>query len=256
MTVHSALTDPEIHEPKGASTALSGQTYVSNGAGSGSFDYPALQGQSGASINEVPISDGAGGVGFALPFITRPGWKDMIMPFYSASAGPALSTPGWVKVRDDGAGSTGVYQRGFDDTVEEELFATFHVDHDYKVGTAWYPHVHWMPLSTGVGVVRWGIEWTYAVRDDVTPAVFGVTQFTYLEQAGCGTANTHQVIEVADPGITLANCEPDTLIMCRIFRDATHVNDTYVGDAIGLFLDAHYQIDRNATLNKAPDFYA
>lgn len=36
---HNVITDPEIHEPKGASTASSGQVYVSNGAGSGSWRY-------------------------------------------------------------------------------------------------------------------------------------------------------------------------------------------------------------------------
>lgn len=38
MTVaHSALTGTDLHEPKGAATAVSGSTYVSNGSGSGSF---------------------------------------------------------------------------------------------------------------------------------------------------------------------------------------------------------------------------
>lgn len=36
-TEHNTITDPEIHEPKGASTALAGQVYVSNGAASGSW---------------------------------------------------------------------------------------------------------------------------------------------------------------------------------------------------------------------------
>lgn len=34
---HRNLTDPQIHEPKGASTATTGQIWVSNGQGSGSF---------------------------------------------------------------------------------------------------------------------------------------------------------------------------------------------------------------------------
>jgi hypothetical protein len=32
---HNSLTDPFLHEPKGASTALAGQVYIANGAGSG-----------------------------------------------------------------------------------------------------------------------------------------------------------------------------------------------------------------------------
>lgn len=38
---HSALTDPNLHEPKGASTAASGKVYVANGSGSGTWQYIA-----------------------------------------------------------------------------------------------------------------------------------------------------------------------------------------------------------------------
>lgn len=251
---HKTLLDPEVHEPKGVTTAADGTVYVADGLGSGDWEAAKLAGQVGASVEEVPVSDGAGGVTWDFAYRLRDGWRDMIMPFTAATA-PALNAPGFIKVRDDGAGSTGVYGYGFDDSAEENLFITFHIDHDFKVGSAFYPHIHWAPLSSGVGVVRWGIEWTFAPRT-ATPSALPVTTYTYLEQAGCGTPYAHQVIEVADPGITLPGCEPDTLIMARVFRDATHANDTYVGDAVGLFLDAHYQVDRFATPNKAPDFYS
>lgn len=35
---HNALTDPELHEPKGVASATSGQVYVADGAGSGDWD--------------------------------------------------------------------------------------------------------------------------------------------------------------------------------------------------------------------------
>jgi hypothetical protein len=38
---HSALTDPNLHEPKGVSTAAAGKVYVANGSGSGVWQYPA-----------------------------------------------------------------------------------------------------------------------------------------------------------------------------------------------------------------------
>jgi len=34
---HNSLTDPELHEPKGISTALAGQIYVADGSGSGDW---------------------------------------------------------------------------------------------------------------------------------------------------------------------------------------------------------------------------
>ena len=38
-TEHNTITDPEIHEPKGASSASAGQVYISDGAGSGDWRY-------------------------------------------------------------------------------------------------------------------------------------------------------------------------------------------------------------------------
>ena len=39
---HSSLTDPYLHEPKGVASALSGDVYMANGSGSGSWT-PAHQ---------------------------------------------------------------------------------------------------------------------------------------------------------------------------------------------------------------------
>ena len=50
---HSVLTDPNLHEPKGVSTALEGQVYRANGSGSGSWRFP-----SGNAFGELYISGG------------------------------------------------------------------------------------------------------------------------------------------------------------------------------------------------------
>lgn len=39
MAEHSTLTDPNLHEPKGISTASSNQVYIADGVGSGSWQY-------------------------------------------------------------------------------------------------------------------------------------------------------------------------------------------------------------------------
>ena len=41
MTIqHNTITDPDIHEPKGVAYATSGKVYISNGSGSGAWEYP------------------------------------------------------------------------------------------------------------------------------------------------------------------------------------------------------------------------
>jgi hypothetical protein len=51
---HSALTDPEVHEPKDITTADAGSVYVADGAGSGAWQQPA-----GHAYGELYISEGA-----------------------------------------------------------------------------------------------------------------------------------------------------------------------------------------------------
>lgn len=60
MTIqHKLITDPDIHEPKGVSAATANKVYVSNGTGSGTWQYP-LSGQSSALEGQVFESDGSG----------------------------------------------------------------------------------------------------------------------------------------------------------------------------------------------------
>ena len=51
---HSALTDPNIHEPKGITTAQEGQVYVADGSNSGDWLFP-----SGHAYGELYIAAGA-----------------------------------------------------------------------------------------------------------------------------------------------------------------------------------------------------
>lgn len=51
---HSALSDPNIHEPKGITTAQEGQVYVADGSNSGDWMFP-----SGHAYGELYISAGA-----------------------------------------------------------------------------------------------------------------------------------------------------------------------------------------------------
>lgn len=66
MTLHKDLTDPQLHEPKGASTATSGTVYVADGAGSGSFQaYPSASTSTRGIVfqaaTDADITDSTGG---------------------------------------------------------------------------------------------------------------------------------------------------------------------------------------------------
>lgn len=136
-----------------------------------------------------------------------------------------------------------------------EVSATFHIDHDYALGTNLYLHAHWSVTGTGIGTARWGFE--YSVAKGHQQQGFSAPVTVYVEQTTTGTAYMHYVAEVSDGdainGVTY-DIEPDTLIIVRCFRDGGHVNDTLAADAFGLCLDLHYQADKNTTPYKRPDF--
>jgi len=135
-----------------------------------------------------------------------------------------------------------------------EAFASFHIDHDYKPGTALYPHIHWAPSSAATGTTRWGVEYTYAKGHG--QMAFGATTTIYVEQAADGTAYKHYVAEVSDANaVPGTNIETDGILLCRFFRDGAHVNDTLEDDVFVFCVDLHYQCSQYATPNKAPNFF-
>ncbi len=72
MPEHSVITDPNIHEPKGISTALANEVYSANGAGTGSWNKIYTQ-----------------------------GWEDIA----DAGAAQNLTSGAWVDLQNDGTGA-------------------------------------------------------------------------------------------------------------------------------------------------------
>ena len=174
------------------------------------------------------------------------GWSDYLSSI-SAAKVAGTNPPTWSNYRN------GLFAYEFSATKLEEVWMNFHINHDFKLGSAIFPHVHWSPNTTGTGTVRWGIE--YTISKGHQQSVFGATTIVYVEQTmGAANQYSHQIAEVST-GISSAELEVDSVVMMRVFRDASHVNDTFTTAVFGLFVDLHVQVDRTSTLNKAPNFY-
>lgn len=179
------------------------------------------------------------------------GWNDYIIGA-NGSKQTNQDDPTWKEI-----GTSGVWGWHFSPTADNRIVLPlpYHPNHDYKTDSPIFPHIHWEPTSTDAGVVRWGVTFRYAVRNDETPAVFQTTTF-YIEQAASGTSNTHQVAEVAEPGVLGGGALAiDSVSYIVLFRDADHANDTYPGEAVPSCCDIHYQCGQHATPSRAPDFF-
>ena len=176
---------------------------------------------------------------------TKQGWRDNVIEMTTRN-GP--TEPQMAPFRG------GIYLLGFDKLTMMEVFGNFHIDHDYAMGTALYPHIHWTTDSTLIGTVRWGIEYTIAKGHQ--QAAFPTTTTVYVEQTTTGTPYMHYIAEVSDgDAIPGTGIEPDTFILVRVFRDASHVNDTYDDQVFGIALDMHYQVAQASTPFKSPNFF-
>ena len=180
---------------------------------------------------------------------TKDGWADIVSEFYTRG-GPA--SPGVSQFIG------GIYLLEFSPTDTLEAFANFHIPHAYKQNTMMYPHIHFSTQSNAAGVVRWVVEWTFARRHDSTgQTAFPATQTNVIEfSIPANSANKHFIAEAAEgQGIPGTNIEVDGMVMCRIYREAAHVNDTFDASVWAITSDLHIEVDRASTPNRAPNFY-
>lgn len=144
-----------------------------------------------------------------------------------------FSDPDWVKITDDGAGSTGVYAQCFDATTPQEVFFDLQMPHEWATGSAIAPHIHWVPVTSGSGDVVWGLECVDASID----SVFGNSDLDSATDAAAETAYTHQIADFSSRDMTGHGIS--TLLICRVYRDAGNAADTYAADACALSMDFH-----------------
>ena len=175
------------------------------------------------------------------------GWSDYLASLSSGKVAGA-NVPTWSNYRD------GINAYSFSASATNEVWITFHINHDYQDGSKVYPHVHWSPNTTSTGVVRWGVE--YTVQKGHQQGAFPASTTIYLEDTiSSDSQYQHRIIEASDAQAFDAY-EADTLVLCRVFRDGGHANDTFPDAVFGLMADLHVQIDKLATPNKTAPFLA
>lgn len=247
---HKNITDPDVHEPKGTSTALANQVYVADGAGSGS--WTGTEDIFGNGVN-VPTGQSLDMQGTStILTASGDGWKDVTSQIIVRGTG--ANDPTWELI----TGSTNMFAYSFAAATMNQFWICFHINHDYALGTKVYPHVHWLnaAASPNTGNVRWGFEYVAAKGHNQAAFPLTATTTVYKTQACPATRYQHMIAEVdlAD-AIPSTSLEVDSLIYMRIFRDAADGADTCTDKVYVLTADCHYQANTFATKNKAPDFY-
>lgn len=153
----------------------------------------------------------------------------------------------------------GIYAWGYPHDAISEAFLNFDVEYAYAVGTDLYVGVHWtVGESAETGTVRFGLEFTWAWSfGDTQPTntTFGPSTTIYIHAAADGTPYKHYIKfnDYADkfPGSLV---QGNMRFLARVFRDGTHVSDTFPDSAFILGVDLFYQVDKFGSLTKEPPF--
>ena len=224
-------------------------TGLPTGATDPAFDGPIV----------VPKASGDGGVKVDTTTPTWT-WRDLRSEVKVDRGG--TSAPAWAQY----IGS--IYEWQFGQTGgADEVFSSYHLDHDYVEGTDVHIHCHWTQktVDTGgpasaPGDVKWYFEVTYAKGHDQAAFISPIT--TSVVQTASGTQYQHMIAEVqlsaASPTasqIDTDDLEPDGLFLVRIYRDAADAADTLDQGPFLLFVDIHYQSSNIGTKNRNPGFY-
>ncbi len=250
---HKDIVDAQRHEPKGISTAVASTVYIADGAGSGTWQPIPLPSSSGVPYGAIITSSGSGGSSFSQKV-----WKDLIGSVVAQGSG--VGWPSWSLFR-------GTSVDGYAFGVGEGVNFTFHIPHDYALGTDLFVHAHWSHNGTAIsGNMQWNFEYSYAKGHN--QEIFSTPKTGSISYNTVDIATTpryvHRVDEVqlssATPSasqIDSSLIEPDGIILMHFEAGAI---PTITGGAPNepfLFtVDIHYQADLEGTKNKAPNFYA
>ena len=179
-------------------------------------------------------------------FYNSIGWRDNVAQF-SAAQGTGTTEPTWTNM------GNGLYAYKF--TNDEELFVNFHFDHDIAPYGKTYPHIHFAPaaqINSGE-TLTWALTYQIA-RGHQQGDSLGVGSTTTLNLVFTADriypAGEHIVLECTDAQ-AFNTPEPDTVMIVR----CKYLEGTYNSPVFGFTCDLHYEVDRNSTPNKSPNFY-
>lgn len=174
------------------------------------------------------------------------GWNDLLGEFIYSTSGkdrPTLATP-----------FNGHHMLVWSSTALNQATVNWHLKHDYKPGSAVYPHIHFRPTGKVSGNVHWRFILSATKGHGKTAGIPTATTIDLIFPIPANSLGTHFVAEIPAPGWYTTELEWDTVIHCTVQRRADLATDTYEATVAAWQADLHYQVGRIATPARLPPF--
>jgi hypothetical protein len=172
------------------------------------------------------------------------GWRDLRAPLIGGK-NVGVSDPVMTSFGPGGSLSQNKFAVG------NEVMLAFHIDHDIKVASTVFPHVHWSTDGSDVNSVIWEINMSIAARNDTVHEVFSAETQYIIEDTPQGSLWEHIVSE--DVTGFMAP-EVDALVLINVKRVTNGATENTDG-IFGLFVDLHYETQQYGTPSRSPDYY-
>jgi hypothetical protein len=146
---------------------------------------------------------------------------------------PATQSPNWVSYKD---AQVLEFSDQSVEVNEEKIYFSVKIPRAYKESSDIYFNIHWIGENDTVGVVRWGIKYSWANIGEEFPDSTLLT---------VNSANTglHTRVQLQVDGTD--KLQPSVLIG-QLFRNSSHVDDDYSNAYLVMF-DVVYQVERLGT---------
>lgn len=172
-------------------------------------------------------------------------WDDIRVKANAVRTG-ASGAPDWVEF----PASSGLYTYQFAGvTTVEQVFFNIQLPHGYSPGTDLECHVHYCSTdNAGTGYVKFSLDYVASSIDSVFDA--SPTTISGTDAIDVGDIRKHRVCELGVVDGT--GLIESAMLICRLYRDPTDVEDTFAYDAAFLEADFHYQIEKPGTNDEYP----
>ncbi len=154
----------------------------------------------------------------------------------------------------DGTFITNMELPEFADAATKERLCEFIIPRGYADGETVQFFLHWTVNVINTGVVRWGLEYTLAQghNQGVNSAFPATTTINEEVNISTNSQYRHFTTEFSTD-IPATILEPDTAILCRVYREGAHANDTFAASAFGIKAGINFKREYLAAKNKTPD---
>lgn len=170
-------------------------------------------------------------------------WEDNTADLRVGSVGPNAPTL---------ANLNGGPYRAYKFAAGDSMDIAFHIKHDVARNSKFYPHVHWTTDTSATGSISWLLS--YQIAKGYEQSAFPTASTLRLNANPTGNEPwLHYITECSD-GAAIDMPEVDSLVFMNVELDAR--NELSNGQKVfGLYVDLHYQKDREGTRYRNTPFY-